>query len=466
MKWSIQTKLILITSASFTLLILVLSSGALDSIAEDGKVDRIVIGSLVIYWLLGCSGAILAINLRRKWKELVLSLFSTLVTLAIAELGLRYLGSPAAMSDFRGVSSREYHHIYPKNRKMNAGIYEGKTVTVKTNEDGLRSTYSRSEFRKYKKRIVILGDSFTFGKGVRQEFTFPEVTEKLLRERLKQDDIAILNAGIISFSPLLEDLLFSGIVKSYEPTLVLLFLDATDIGDDVKYSKEMKKEGNRVHFELEAKDEEILSYGVLYQLSYPYLQKAIQSLRYPYDLVSRVISKHVQGAVGPVIDPSDSIRRSMPKEEKYDYYDFTLDIDGTVEHNRFFIYRHPLESTKQYFLSTLANINDVATKVSESGARFVLVITPRFHHWNPRECPNNWEKGQYSLDEPYQYEYFRFFEEMKVQLKYEVFSLLPAFQETKDFPLVFEDDPHWNERGHAFVAKTIADYLIENQLLQ
>jgi hypothetical protein len=53
------------------------------------------------------------------------------------------------------------------------------------------------------------------------------------------------------------------------------------------------------------------------------------------------------------------------------------------------------------------------------------------------------------LDEPYQYEYFRFLEEVRSQVRYPVFSLLPAFQGTREFPLVFREDPHRNERGNA-----------------
>ena len=156
----------------------------------------------------------------------------------------------------------------------------------------------------------------------------------------------------------------------------------------------------------------------------------------------------------------------MARKKKYDYYKFELNIDGGVERNRFFIYRHPLERTRPYFLNTLEHINRIAAAAAESEARFALVIAPRFHHWNPKECPENWEEDAYSLNEPYQHEYFTFFEERGSQLTYDVFNLLPAFQKTREFPLVFENDPHWNEAGHTFVAKLLADYLIEKQLIR
>jgi len=95
-----------------------------------------------------------------------------------------------------------------------------------------------------------------------------------------------------------------------------------------------------------------------------------------------------------------------------------------------------------------------------------LVITPRFHHWNRTECPNNWERSAYSLDEPFQYEYFKFFEEIRDQVSYRIFDMLPDFQETAEFPLVFDDDPHWNENGHTFVANVLTEYLITNRVIE
>ena len=49
---------------------------------------------------------------------------------------------------------------------------------------------------------------------------------------------------------------------------------------------------------------------------------------------------------------------------------------------------------------------------------------------------------------------------------FRIFNLLPAFRATREFPLVFDEDPHWNRAGHAFVARTIADYVRSEGLVQ
>ena len=51
---------------------------------------------------------------------------------------------------------------------------------------------------------------------------------------------------------------------------------------------------------------------------------------------------------------------------------------------------------------------------------------------------------------------FRYFEERGRTAAFAVHSLLPAFQATEQFPLVFDSDPHWNTAGHEFVAQTLA----------
>jgi hypothetical protein len=111
----------------------------------------------------------------------------------------------------------------------------------------------------------------------------------------------------------------------------------------------------------------------------------------------------------------------------------------------------------------MRHIDGIGQQASRIGAPFVLLVTPRFQHWNPNESPHNWEQDQYRLDEPHQYEYFRYFDESV--RPYPIVNLLPDFKATDRFPLVFGNDPHWNARGHAFVAEVVAKHVMDRQLL-
>jgi len=448
MKRNRSVMLLLTVAGLFLVLGGLLAGGFLDFLAMDGHIERgPAMGCLVAYWLVTSLGALAVAYASSHWRELLLALVATLITVGFAEAVLRWIGTPWAMRRLAAVSSSDYHHIYPPNRDMFMGAYEGgQPVFVRTNEDGLRTPYTREEFGKYPDRVVLLGDSFVFGYRVRQERGLTAVTERLLRSRLGDNQVAVLNAGVVSYSPFLERLLLAGKLKHYQPTLVVLLLDASDIGDDIQYQAEARANGDRIFFDLEVK-ERAPYHGAVFELvrrlfeSIPPLprdSKLIIALAYPF---------------------------RQPGKKKYDYYGFKVTIGNVLETSRFFIYRHPLEETRSYFSKTLENINAVAREAEQINARFVLAINPRFHHWNPAEVPENWEKFDYALNEPYQYEYFRFFEEARSQVNYPIFNLLPAFQATRQFPLVFKRDPHWNEQGNEFAARVLVNYLIETRMI-
>ncbi len=405
-------------------------------------------GSQLVVVSFGIVLAMAAAVIRRR-KEALLCIVSTAMTLALVEIAARnFVPSVSAVKFVRGgVSSPDFHHIYPAHAHMYMGRFEGKDVFVDTNEDGLRTTYSKEDFKKYQNRVIVLGDSFTLGMGVTSEDAFPTRLEDNLRQASGSRSIAVLNSGVISYSPFIEKLLFRKKLAAYRPTLVVLFLDATDIGDDYWYLNESRKATGASTFAL--KDGTPPKYrGALYELTRPYRPLLESSLAYPLELARKL--------AGP--SASDGPARSP------DYYQFKITIGSTEERNRFFIYRHPLEETRDLFDRTLRNVDEIATLAKQMGAGFALFVTPRFHHWNVKECPDNWEKGEYGLSEPYQYEYFRYFEESRPG--YPVINLLPDFQATGKYPLVFRDDPHWNAAGHAFVAETVMKHMLQKKLIR
>jgi hypothetical protein len=430
----------------FAALIVGVASGLLDLLASDHSVARgEAIGSLVAYWVVTVLFVIIVSFAAHHWRDLLLALVALLVAGGLAEATLRLLHTPWGLPRFAAVRSTEYHHIYPPNREMFQGVFDEHPVVIRTNEDGLRTGYTREQFRRYHDRVVMLGDSFVFGYGVRQEAGLTAVMEQLLRDRLGEADVAVLNAGVPSYSPLLERALLAGKLEEYKPTLVVLLVDVSDIGDDTQYLSEGHIVDGRMVFDPRVKPSAY--HGALFELiqrvspSIPWGSPPVHALNYPFRVA----------------------RRGQPKKD-YDYYKFSVTVGQAIEKNRFFIYRHPLEETRPYFARTLENINAVAAEAERLHARFLLAVNPRYHHWNPKESPENWEHD-YTVDEPYQYEYFRFFDEARARVAYPVFSLLPAFKATREFPLVFKEDPHWNERGNAFAARVLVDHLLETRMI-
>ena len=99
------------------------------------------------------------------------------------------------------------------------------------------------------------------------------------------------------------------------------------------------------------------------------------------------------------------------------------------------------------------------------GAEMGLVIYPRAYQYSRRESPRNWERGKYEILGPWVREPFRYFEEVADSLPYPMVSLLPAFEQTGEFPLYNADDPHWTDLGAAFAARALFGELSERGLL-
>jgi len=393
-----------------------------------------VILSVALYGLAIVLAIFTALGLRRRPREIGLAAGSTLAALLLCEAGLR-LFYPPSLRPLEKIPSPLYHHVHRPGSVMYQGSYEGADIVIKTNEDGFRSRHSRASFLEHSIRIAVLGDSFTFGSGVKQEEPFPQLMERLLSSRLPGESVAVLNAAAPSWSPLIGVRLFDGIVRHYRPGQVLYVLDTTDIGDDAKYASELVQRPE----------------GDLFDLSAPRATYfgAVAQVAIDGGLLDRLLLPWRAMGLAPA-----------PAAAAYDWYAFELEVGGVVEKNRFFIYRHPLEVTRPWFDRTWENILELSRRVEDAGAGFTLVLMPRYHHWDPRECPENWEAAEYALDERWQYEFFRYFEERRADAGFEIVNLLPAFREAREAPLVFAVDPHLNPAGHALVARELAERLM------
>jgi lysophospholipase L1-like esterase len=282
--------------------------------------------------------------------------------------------------------------------------------------------------------VLFLGDSFTFGLYVPLESSFPRLLEKRWRQKLGDTEIAVLNAGLVSYSPLLERQLYEKELAAWKPETVVMVFDATDVGDDFQYRRQLRQGPQGAYFAKEGFSKLLPTAGDSWSSARCAL---CQRFFVPFSLL--------KGFLHPFLMATEALGPSA----------LLLEIDGQDEYNNYFIYRHPLEKTRPYFAATLAEIAAVAAEVKGAGGNFLLVVPPRFQHWNKNECPKNWESGLYALEEPYQGEMFRFFEEQRESLGFPLLNLLPAFQASQEFPLVFEDDPHWSSAGHRLVAGAI-----------
>ncbi|MBF0275969.1 MAG: SGNH/GDSL hydrolase family protein [Nitrospinae bacterium] len=115
--------------------------------------------------------------------------------------------------------------LYKENVQCNFSSKEFNT-TVTTNNYGFRDEDFALEKKDHVKRIVVLGDSFTFGWGVEQNERFTEVVEKGFN-----NSVELYNFGVSGYSTLQELILFKRALK-FKPDIALLTFYDNDVGDN------------------------------------------------------------------------------------------------------------------------------------------------------------------------------------------------------------------------------------------
>lgn len=164
--------------------------------------------------------------------RLALLAFSLLFALVLGEIGLRVVGAA------KGIDYR----LYPREMRVNrlpdglfakpprsypafqpgaslAATTSEYTVVYTINGKGLRDgehAYARTPD---KRRIVALGDSFTFGQGVDYGARYTEVAEAHL------GDVEIVNMGVPGYG--LDEALMAFLIegRKYQPEVVVVFLN-------------------------------------------------------------------------------------------------------------------------------------------------------------------------------------------------------------------------------------------------
>jgi lysophospholipase L1-like esterase len=162
-------------------------------------------------------------------RELILMSSTILASVLIAEIAIRTL-DPLGISYFEESSRYQlekipdpvlvYRHA-PGLRRT----YQG--VEVSINELGLRDR-KLEQRRTEELRVLMLGDSVTFGWGVAIEATFARRLESILAAR-QQRPVRTVNAGVGGYNTVQEYAFLRNFVDVIEPDIVILLYIRNDI---------------------------------------------------------------------------------------------------------------------------------------------------------------------------------------------------------------------------------------------
>lgn len=283
-------------------------------------------------------------------------------------------------------------------------------------------------------RILMLGDSFTMGKGVEDHQTFSTLLEKSLNHNSDcvSAKIEVLNGGIDSYSPILSYLLLSQDLAPAEPDLILLNLDISDLLQETAYRKIAIRD---------ARDEIV---GVPGTERPPLLNQRIRGWIDQHLYFTRLILFYTNQLLGH----RDLTVQGVVTRANSELISYTLDDDDSDRSDQW-----------ESIFDSLSKIKSHADKNSSS---FALVIYP----WGHQTNDNEWIPGRYSFmskEAEVSDDYLKTVYRLAKELDIEVVNLFPQFRSYEDGkPLYFQYDMHWTTEGHKVMASGLEKYIQSN----
>lgn len=165
---------------------------------------------------------------RRLGLRLLLLGVTTTVTLACAEVAFRAhvwrrfeIKFPRETENLVRLPAPQVFAIKPHaTGTFPGGVDATRTFPYRTNAHGLRDR-DRPQKASGSRRVLVMGDSYTFGYAVAEEEAYPQVAERLLQER-GHPDIEVVNAGVPDYNSRQERQLLERLLPIYEPDIVVL----------------------------------------------------------------------------------------------------------------------------------------------------------------------------------------------------------------------------------------------------
>jgi len=307
----------------------------------------------------------------------------------------------------------------------------------RVNHLGLRGAEVTVEKPKDTRRVLMLGDSFTMGKGVQDDETFAVLVEKMLQTSLTSCNggkVEVLNAGVDSYAPILELLYLKRDLARLSPDLVILNLDHSDLVQESAYRHQAVRDA----------EGEITAVPQVWRRSLyeRFLSWATRNL-----YLTRVVLVHVNRAMG---HRELSVRQAV-NEFGREHFAHTLagDVDRSAQ------WRDSFDS--------IGRIKAVSDSI---GAEFLLTTYPWAHQLEGSHV--GWVEGR----KPYMKEGDQAStatqQTIRTQaeaLHIDVLETLPAFQAYDGLgPLYFNLDPHWTPAGQKVLAEALYQHLAKHQL--
>ncbi len=404
-----------------------------DQLFREGSLGpaAMIAAILLLVGLIALLGTYVLLPTRHR--GLVINLWLAVFSTAIAYLVLDFaVGlvlirplSPPLVPD----QSRHHKLVADSYAEFNQRDF---SYVQRVNKHGLRGREITTEKAPGSFRILMLGDSFTMGKGVEDDQTFSVQLEKLLAEsgRTCGRKVEVLNGGVDSYAPVLSFIELQEL-EYLKPDMVVLNLDVSDLAQETAYRNQAVRNA----------DGEIV---------------AVPQLGDPDSFIDKVrifTEKHMFFTRVALFYAT----RTFNHRE--------ITVRDVVTHADAAVVAHTLEGdvdrTEQWraVFESISRINAFATARKMT---FLLTVYPWPHQVNDKE----WLPGRWAFmpkDAKPSDTSNKTIHAMSVANGIPLLDVTPAFKGyTGQDRLFFDYDMHWTTAGHGVIARALEQYVTAN----
>ena len=303
------------------------------------------------------------------------------------------------------------HRLWPGySGDLRSGEYHTQLII---NDRGFRGAAWRTDAPR---RVLILGDSFTFGYGVEEHEAFPFILQEALGPLF-----AVFNAGVPGYGTLQERVLAERLLPEIKPQVVVL---GFTVGSDVQDNLEQRV---RLSGGYEVRDGFLVQKGTPSGTPLPF-KAWLQQRSHLYVLLQRA---RVRASVRQVQGP--------PQQTPCAH----------------FLAAEPCGDMAQAWELTLETIRDIGELCSRSGARFIVVAIPHPVQVDDRMWQEESARisgGANGLD---RYAPQRKLADLCNAIGATFIDPVPTMRGRYESPLYYRLDRHLTSLGHALIATTL-----------
>ena len=369
-------------------------------------------------------------------KEMIIKIWLFVISISMTYVFLDLISGYFLIETHspRTIPDEYRHHKLQPKTQLNFATREYNYIH-KINNFGLRGGDIQVNQPRNNYRIVMLGDSFTMGKGVEDDKTFSALLEKNLSKKFTNHNnriIEVLNAGVVSYSPILSFFQLTKDVGSLSPDLVVLNLDMSDLMQEVAYRKMatygddgqiLGVDGYKNQKPVAARVRRWINRNLyITRLFFFYLEK----------FSAEVIVENITTQADPELLrhtlAHDSVQR---KEQWQDVFDSILKI-------------------KRY--------------CDDSGIKFLLTTYP----WGHQVSKNEWRHGRFLLvpeNAVVSDKSIQVIKEFSTNNNIDLLNVFPVFRSyNAKSPLYYSYDMHWTPAGHKLMADELERHILATYL--